>query len=271
MTATDPTGPTGAHSGADLARHALAEYKKRTWAIPGNNPKPDKPRAVKRHGSGRDPVGLGSVLSRIVTDTEWEGGIQGGDVFDRWATLCPQYADTVQPIAYDQERGRLDLRPTSHAYAAQLRLLGGQLAKQINDKIGRPVIRSIRVLPVGAITTSGHPATSAEPQPAPETPVRTRETASPGYRQTLEAAQSNRPGPRHLTPHVQEATTRQDRLLAAAANREPEAAFTDAVAELERIRRLSGAHLDDAEKIRQAAIARKNAGDQPVRRAFDVA
>lgn len=130
----------------------------------------------------------------------------------------------------------------------------------------------IRILPVGAATSS--PSTTADTGPdtgmgEPAAPVRTRETASPGYRQTLEAAQSNRPGPRHLTPHVAEAITRQDRLLADPAHREPERLFTDAVAEHERI---TPPAIDEAERIRQAAIARKYAGvDQPVRRAFDVA
>jgi hypothetical protein len=105
---------------------------------------------------------------------------------------------------------------------------------------------------------------------APEAPVRTRETASPGYRRTLEAHQSAKADGEPTNPYVVDAIERQDRVLADLRNREPETAFTDAVAELER---LTAPTVDRAEQIRRAAIARKRGGNDaaPVRRAFDVA
>jgi hypothetical protein len=198
-----------------------------------------------------------------------EDGLAGGSVIGQWPTLCPQYAGLVQPISYDEHTGRLDLRPGSHSYAAQLRLLGGQLAKQINDKMGSVVVRSIRVLPVGAIAMDSRPAATPE-SAGLEAPVRTRETASDGYRRTLEAHQAAKADGEPTNPHVVDAIERQDRVLADPCNREPETAFTDAVAELER---LTAPTVDRAEEIRRAAIARKRGGNDaaPVRRAFDVA
>jgi predicted nucleic acid-binding Zn ribbon protein len=256
-------------SGADLARQVLAAARAAAKTAPAAGPKQRRPKTIRRGGSGRDPVGLGAALQHIATEQGWNTGISGGNVIDQWATLCPQYADTVQPVTYDADRGRLDLRPSTYAYASQLRLLGGQLAKQINDKLGSTVVRSIRVLPVGAITVDARPAAASEPA-APEAPVRTRETASAGYRRTLEAHQAAKADGEPTNPHVVDAIERQDRMLADLRNREPETAFTDAVAELER---LTAPPVDRAEQIRRAAIARKRGGGgaAPVRRAFDVA
>lgn len=258
-----------ATSGADLARQALEEYKKRTWAIPGSNPRPSKPRAVKsRRGTGRDPVGLGSVLSRISTDPQWEASLHGGSIIDQWATLCPQYAGLVQPVAYDPDRGRLDLRPGTHAHAAQLRLLGGQLCKQINDKLGRDAVRSIRVLPVGQVDTAipDPGSVSSSPAPAAIAPTRTRDSACAGYQHARTVLLEHKPAAPPRTPYLAAALARQDQAFAT--HREPEQAFTDGAAELER---LTPADVDDAERIRQAAIARKHTGDQTVRRALDIA
>ncbi|MFD1309089.1 DciA family protein [Streptomyces kaempferi] len=259
-------------SGADLARQALAAARAAAKTRPTEPARKTRRTVRESRTGGRDPLGLGGVLERLTADQGWADNLGGGNILDQWTTLCPQYADTVQPIAYDPDRGRLDLRPTTYAYASQLRLLGGQLAKQINDKMGRPVVRTIRVLPVGAINQTTHTAATAGGQetPAPQQPVRTRETASPGYRTTLEAHQDAKPDARTISPHISDAIDRQNRILADPRNREPETAFTDAVAELERL--TAPTAVDRAEQIRLAAIARKRAGDtaEP-RRAFDVA
>jgi hypothetical protein len=155
----------------------------------------------------------------------------------------------VQPVAYDTSSGRLDLRPSSPAYATQLRLLGAQLAKQINDKLGRPVVRTIRVLPPGPITTGQD--TDPADTGAPAGPVRTRETAHPGYRAALEATLAHRPDRQPTDPYTAEALARQEAALRA--NRLPDTEHTEAVWELDR---LTTARDDEAEKVRRAAIAR---------------
>jgi hypothetical protein len=255
-------------SGRDLARQALAAYKATARTAPASTPARAKTRRTVRTGSGRDPISLASAIAGLGADMPLEDGLAGGSVIDQWPTLCPQYAGLVQPVHYDEHTGRLDLRPGSHSYAAQLRLLGGQLAKQINDKMGRPVVRTIRVLPVGNVATAEQPAAAPE-SAATEAPVRTRETASPGYRRTLEAHQAAKADGEPTNPYVVDAIERQDRMLSDLRNREPETAFTDAVAELER---LTAPTVDRAEQIRRAAIARKRGGNTAdPRRAFDVA
>jgi predicted nucleic acid-binding Zn ribbon protein len=254
-------------SGADLARMALAAARANAKNTPA--PAAKKPRRSSRpaRGEGRDPQGLGSILGRLTTEQGWDTAVNGGSILDQWATLCPQYDGLVQPVHYDDTTGRLDLRPASHVYAAQLRLLGGQLAKQINDKLGRPVVRTIRVLPPGNVDAT--PRTAAPAAPASEAPVKTRDTASAGYRQTLAAALDHKPERAPVNPYVLEAIARQEAALRA--QREPEEAHREAFWEMDR---LTEQHVDRSEAVRRAALARKRldaSGTAVPRRAFDVA
>ncbi|PVC80569.1 DUF721 domain-containing protein [Streptomyces sp. CS090A] len=249
-------------AGADLARQALAAYK--ATAPKQGAPKPRHRTRRTDRGAGRDPVGLGGLLGRLNAEQGWELSLSAGSITDRWAELCPELVGHVEPVAYDAERGRLDLRPATHAYAAHLRLLGGQIAKRINDHLGRQVIRAIRPLPVGPLAASPT-RTAAAPTTAPvQRPVRTRDTACDGYKEALAAIRrAERPT---TNPLAAAAIERQNQAMA----REPEGAFTDAVAAAEEA---AGPQLSNSERARQAAIAHKHSGGHtaPVRRAFDVA
>lgn len=259
-------------SGRDLARQALAAYKATARTAPTNTPaKPARKRAT-RTGSGRDPVSLGAALAGLGADIALESGMAGGNVIDQWPTLCPQYADSVQPVAYDPDRGRLDLRPANYSVASGLRLLGGQLAKQINDKLGKPVVRSIRVLPVGAVQQrDAYTAVYAGPSsaPEPEAPVKTRETASPGYRDTLQAALAHRTERPPADPHVAEVIARQEAALRA--NREPDTEHRESVwAELDAAAGPAPGSMEASEAAARA-YARQHRGGGTPRRAFDAA
>lgn len=255
-----------AASGQDLARLALAQYKASTKANP-QQPRQMTRRPVRstRTSERREPGGLGNILTQLAGDLGWQQGVQGGNILDRWAELCPQYVDRIQPVHYDPERRVLELRPCSPAYAAQLRLLGGQLAKQINDKLGSEVVRAIKPLAVGAVTaeSSSRPAPATASAVPAAAPLRTRDTASPGYQAALAAIQ---PKPASTVDTlVAAAIDRQTRTAA----REPETVFADAAAALAALH--AGQELTRSEEVRQAAIARKYTGDRPVKTAFDVA
>ncbi|MEU8101703.1 DciA family protein [Streptomyces rubiginosohelvolus] len=247
-------------AGADLARQALAAYK--ATAPKQGAPKPRHRARRTDRGAGRDPVGLGGLLGCLNAEQGWELSLSAGSITDRWAELCPELVGHVEPAAYDPERGRLDLRPATHAYAAHLRLLGGQIAKRINDHFGRQVVRTIRPLPVGPITAT---PTAAAPGVTPvQRPVRTRDTACDGYKEALAAIRRSERFT--VNPLAAAAIERQNRAMA----REPEDAFTDAVVAAEEA---AGPQLSDSERARQAAIAYKHTGGHtaPVRRVFDVA
>ncbi|MER7048916.1 DciA family protein [Streptomyces jumonjinensis] len=248
------------HSGADLARQALAAYK--AGHRPGTTPaKPRRRTKATRNTDGRDPKPFAAVLARLGSEQGWAAGVRGGDILDRWTDLCPQYDGRVHPAAYDPDTGRLDLRPASHAYATQLRLLGGQLCRQINTKIGSDAVRSIRVLPVAHHV---HPPTtpSAESTPSsPAAPVRTRETASAGYHRALTAHQTAHP---RRTPDPAIAAADHDQIRALRDHREPENAFTDARA-LEDQLTVRAQNAADTHTRALAAARAAKAGRQPTR------
>ena len=257
-------------SGADLARMALANARKAAPNNPVTGPSRPKRTRIRRAGDGRDPVSLAAAIADLGGDLPLEAGVAGGNVINDWPELCPQYVGCIEPVGYDKQTGRLDLRPSSHAYAAQLRLLGGQLAKQINDKMGRPIVRTIRVLPVGNVTSSPTPAASERAEP--DGPVKTRETASPGYKATLEAALAHRLEKQPSNPRVAKAIARQEAALRA--HRQPESEHREGQWAQEEAERKAGPRPGSLEASIAAAIAykrREKAGLTEPRRAFDVA
>lgn len=256
-------------SGKDLARQALAAYKATSRTAPTTPAKPKRKRAM-RTGDGRAPVSLAAAIAGLGADVPLEAGISGGSVIDQWPTLCPQYADTVQPVAYDPDRGRLDLRAANYAVASGLRLLGGQLAKQINDKLGKVVVRTIRVLPVGNITaTQAAPAETDRPDL--EAPIRTREDGCPGYQDNRAIVLEHKPPAPAVNPYVEEAMRRQETALRA--HRQPDTEHTDAVwAQADAAQQTGPAAGSVEESLARArAYARQNRAGRAPRRAFDAA
>ncbi|MFD3516302.1 DciA family protein [Streptomyces sp. NPDC058657] len=219
-------------AGADLARQALNAY--RASSKPSQAVRRRKPlRSVARRGDGRDPVGLGAVMDRLTTDAGWQDSVGGGTLRERWPTLCPQYAGHVEPVGYDPERRCLELRPGSPAYATQLRLLGGQLAKQINDKVGRPVVDRIKILPVGNLTPAAPARSSGTIQaPRQQPPVEPRPYGAARYADAMAAVRAHKPDWRKADPSITAAIEDQTRRMRR--HRAPEAVGVDTSAEVDR-------------------------------------
>ncbi|WP_328673785.1 hypothetical protein [Streptomyces sp. NBC_00328] len=133
---------------------------------------------------------------------------------DRWpgiaVGLSPKLLDHVQAVTFHPATGQLDLRPDSPVYATQLRLITPRIVAAANESAGTDVMRTVRVLPVG---TSPAPRVM-EPAPAaiPEAPVKTRESASEGYRQALAAHQSAA-YPSRVNPSIRAAVERQTKAM----------------------------------------------------------
>jgi len=251
-------------SGADLARLAFQAARAAAKTRPTTQPKLRTARPIR--GERREPAGLGNVLGNLTAELGWQTGVQGGDLLTQWPDLCPQYVGRVEPAHYDPRAGRLDLRPSSPAYATQLRLLGGQLCKQINDKMGQDLVRSIRVLPVGALSneeSSSRPTPTTSAAAVDPVPVKTRETACAGFQAARAAIRKAEP--RTVDPKVLEAIARQDQDAA----REPETAFAATVAAMADD---TPTPVRDSERARLAAVERKyGADDQTVRPLFGAA
>ncbi|RKE02955.1 DciA family protein [Streptomyces sp. TLI_171] len=220
-------------SGIDLARVALkaardAARTRGTDAAGGASATTRPARRRTLRTGGRDPIGLGAAFASLVTDRGWETPTAGGGVIDQWADIAPELAGKVAPVHYDPRTGRLDLQPATTAYATQLRLLGRQLVARINGKVGRTVVRDLRVLPPRALAATGSAQSAGHRQVPvrPEAPARTRDdVASPGFHEALAGI---RRAAAMTNPTVAAAIARQD--AAILRGREPEELFAEVVA-----------------------------------------
>jgi predicted nucleic acid-binding Zn ribbon protein len=161
-------------SGADPAREALRAAKLAAKTRPAAEPATRRKRRLQNAQvhTHREPVGLGGIFAQMLKDSGWDVGAASGDLLADWPVIAPELAAAVVAERFDQDAGCLHLRPASYAYATQLTMLQVQLVKRINGKLGRPLVRSLRVLPVGR---GAAPATASVPPPAPRptAPVRT--------------------------------------------------------------------------------------------------
>ncbi|MEW1911297.1 DciA family protein [Kitasatospora sp. NPDC085895] len=220
---------TETSTGIDLARVALKAAREAACTqsadAPGGRSSTTRPtrRTTVRTG-GRDPIGLGAALAGLIAERAWDTPTAAGGILDQWTTIAPELVGKVTPTHFNARTGRLDLQPTSPAYATQLRLLGRQLVARINGKAGQTLVRDLRVLAPGAIAAGSDQRTDHQAVKQPEAPVRTRDDASTGYHRALAAIRRTAT----LTdPAIAAAIARQEQAILS--RREPETAFTDAV------------------------------------------
>ncbi|GAA1924116.1 DciA family protein [Streptantibioticus ferralitis] len=240
-------------SGVDLARQALVaarEAAKKNGSRRQEKPKRSRTQVV-RHG-GREPLGLGTEITMMMTERGMVAPAAGGSVLARWddvlAAAAPELAGHARAVAFDSDTGRLDVVPDAPAYGTKLRWGAPKLIATANTKAPGANVRTLHVLPPAPQKAGTAPAAAdPDPQPTgPAGPVRTRENASDGYRRAL-AAHREAPPPRRVDPAIAQAVERQTaamRELSRRAFPEPETAVTNAPAPIEAIR---------AQRRRQAA------------------
>ncbi|MFD0197024.1 DciA family protein [Streptomyces albidoflavus] len=225
MTNTDPTTNSAQPTGVDLARVALNAARAAAQRQGAETTVQRRPRrsTIIHTRTGREPLGLGAAIERMLAERGYTAPAAGGTLCDQWpdiaATIAPTLARHTTATAFDADSGRLDLRATSTAYATQARLMAGPLTNAANHHVGRPLVKSIRVLNPNARAIDPSQV-EARPAPAPRGPVRTRENASTGYRETLAAHQAHH-HPQPTDPAIKAAAERQLRDAA----REPEHHF----------------------------------------------
>lgn len=104
-----------------------------------------KPFLDAKYGGGRDPQGLGNVVSRLVSDRGWSSPLAVGSVMAQWNTLVgPDIAAHCQPESFEETT--LHIRCDSTSWATQLRLLSPSLLAKFDDLLGRGVVTKILVL-----------------------------------------------------------------------------------------------------------------------------
>ena len=97
------------------------------------------------HGTGRDPLGLGKVVGRLVAERGWTSPVAVGSVMAEWATLVgPEISAHCTPESFTDTT--LYVRCDSTAWATQLRLLNSSLLELFRKELGDGVVTSIHVL-----------------------------------------------------------------------------------------------------------------------------
>lgn len=104
-----------------------------------------KPFLDAKYGGGRDPQGLGNVVSRLVSDRGWSSPLAVGSVMAQWDALVgPEIAAHCQPESF--EVTTLHIRCDSTSWATQLRLLSSSLLAKFDETLGRGVVTKLMVL-----------------------------------------------------------------------------------------------------------------------------
>lgn len=97
------------------------------------------------HVTGRDPLGLGKVVGRLVAERGWTSPVAVGSVMAEWATLVgPEISAHCTPESFTDTT--LHVRCDSTAWATQLRLLSISLLEKFRTELGDGVVTSIQVL-----------------------------------------------------------------------------------------------------------------------------
>ena len=98
-----------------------------------------------KYGGGRDPLGLGNVVNRLISERGWSSPLAVGSVMAQWDALVgPEIAAHCQPESF--EATTLHVRCDSTSWATQLRLLASSLLAKFDTELGRGVVTKIQVL-----------------------------------------------------------------------------------------------------------------------------
>ncbi|MDV5143193.1 DciA family protein [Streptomyces sp. SBC-4] len=207
-------------SGVDLARQALLAAREAAKARKTETRQKPKRRTTIVVRDGRAPLAFGTAINMMMTERGLVAPAAGGSVLARWDTIltaaAPELAGRVKATGFSEESGRLDVVPDAPAYGTKVRWIAPRLIEAANRAVPEANVRAVRVLAPTARTaaTAMSPAAADEPAPrqvVPAGPVKTRETASAGYRRALAAHHAVAP-PRQEDPALAAAVVRQEQV-----------------------------------------------------------
>jgi predicted nucleic acid-binding Zn ribbon protein len=192
-------------AGVDLTRVALANARARAKSAPTTGPKRRTQTSRRGNANGRDPIGLGAAIERLVNERGWEPAAAGGSILDQWGTtIAPDLVGKVSAERYDPDTGTLYLRPHADAYGTHLKMRRREVVARINEAADGSPVRALWILSTGPVArraspTGPAPATEA-PRPAAAVPAPVRQ-ASDSYQQARAALLAPRPeAPPDLPP-----------------------------------------------------------------------
>ena len=145
-----PDEDDSATAAAEAAAEALRRATRSTAPAKGPRRKPGT-----STGASRDPEPIGAVVDRLIVDQGWQDRSAVAVLMGEWAQIVgDDVAAHVAPASFDD--GELVLQAESTAWATQMRLLLPQVHRAVDERVGRGVVRRIRVLgPQGPTWTAG--------------------------------------------------------------------------------------------------------------------
>ncbi|MFE9222490.1 DUF721 domain-containing protein [Streptomyces lavendulae] len=262
-------------SGVDLARQALLAAREAAKKSGATSKKPRRRTGTVVGRDGREPLGLGSAISRMMTERGMVAPAAGGSVLARFdiilAAAAPELVGRVQAVAFDVDTGRLDVVPDAPAVGTKLRWSAPKLIAAANEMVTQANVRALHVLTPSCVKAG--PATAvADPGPQQAAPVVPVQLSAPpeGYRLAIEAHRAAA-RPSGADPGIAQAVQRQTaamRELSRRAFPEPDVAPDDVPAPIEQARahRRRQAAATEATALRRARAERaaRLAGTQAV-------
>lgn len=108
-------------------------------------PKRKRQPFIDTKDGGRDPLGLGRVVSRLVSERGWSSPVAIGSVMAQWDELVgSEIAAHCRPESFQDTT--LHVRCDSTSWATQLRLLASSLLARFDAELGNGVVTKIQVL-----------------------------------------------------------------------------------------------------------------------------
>ncbi|MFF3863642.1 DUF721 domain-containing protein [Streptomyces sp. NPDC002209] len=201
-------------SGVDLARQALVAAREAARKSGATSKKPKRRTTTVVRGDGREPLGLGSAISQMMTERGMVAPAAGGSVLARFDTILaaavPELVGRVQGVAFDVDTGRLDVVPDAPAVGTKLRWSAPKLIEAANETVPGADVRALYILAPAAVKANSATA-AAEPVSQPTMPVVPVERRMPpeGYRRALEAHRRAAPSSQ-MDPAIAQAVERQN-------------------------------------------------------------
>jgi predicted nucleic acid-binding Zn ribbon protein len=133
---------------SDLASRVLARARQAARTLPATgSPVRREPTYSSAAPDDRDPASVADAIVSLVSDRGWQAATSIGRIWGEWSSLVgPTLAEHVKPEAFDRTTGLLTLRADSTAWAAQVKMLSGQLRKRLQSEIPGNVVSGITVL-----------------------------------------------------------------------------------------------------------------------------
>ncbi|MEV5672808.1 DciA family protein [Streptomyces sp. NPDC052503] len=137
-------------SGVDFARQALlAAREAAKKGATSRKPKRCPVGTVVRR-DGREPLGLGSAISRMLTARGLSAPAASGTVLARFnvvlAAVAPELAGRIRAVGFDADTGRLDVVKSTPAAATKLRWTIPKLVAAANTHVLGGPVRAVHVL-----------------------------------------------------------------------------------------------------------------------------